>query len=945
MQLNDPSLLHEASLLNGEWVAAQSNKRFDIEGEPTTLPDVDKYVETSHAAFERYRHVNPRERAKFLLKWHELITKAREDIATIVVYETGKPMAEALGEVDYALGFAWWFAGEAERVRGSIALPSVSNRRTFVIKQPIGVSAALVPWNFPVAMIVRKVAAALAAGCTMIVKPSPETPLSVMALADLALRAGLAPGVLNVITTDNEYTPSVSERLCKHPLVRKVTFTGSTRVGSIIAKHCSEGLKKVTMELGGNCPFIVFDDGNLEQAVAALMILKWRTAGQACTHANRVYVQAGIYDKFAQMMLEATQKLKVGHGTDSGTTMGPLTTERGVEKLKKLVSDAISKGGKVLCGGKQPNGPQGYFFEPTIISGMTSEMLASQEEIFGPLLGLHRFETEEEAVKMANDTSMGLASYFFTKDIDRTWRLLESLEAGMIGMNTAQSRSYYRGPNPIDIGNASPSFKRIPTRSDQQILHDSSCANQLHLTKFCSRRLDAMSPSRSTRESSKRKLDSTDDDQEKRYVSTTVMTMFYHSIAISQLVDVQSKLSRVITTMQALSGSVSSVLDKPSQVASTDKVEATESPSSRQETPKDIDVDIAADDYPKLDTSTSSATHTILIQNQSSGLDDPVDIMPQTLNQGLARSDNSFPEFNHDILALESLTPHTNSLSHQLPNIWSFEYQMGLQPCEFSRSVFTLEHTADHPVGSLYQQVLMVLSLFNSITRPDVMAWYAKTRFYHIVDLTAWQIYPCTGTLSKVHEQYRPTEVQLQQQYPRVIDWIPFPTIRNRLIRLHAANPQIDQIFCDTVSSYVVEANMADLIMGAPAVTAYIRVTDVIANIPSTTPGSDPQPSAMLPAPDADTLFSSPEYARAVFKKLDIDRGISHYKMDPAFFGTYPELYDPSVDIAAKGIPLRPDVQLRLTYPKPLDSSTFQTYRSFMDFSLYAPLSVAQGFR
>lgn len=239
----------------------------------------------------------------------------------------------------------------------------------------------------------------------------------------------------------------------------------------------------------------------------------------------------------------------------------------------------------------------------------------------------------------------------------------------------------------------------------------------------------------------------------------------------------------------------------------------------------------------------------------------------------------------------------------------------------------------------------MVLSLFNSITRPDVMAWYAKTRFYHIVDLTAWQIYPCTGTLSKVHEQYRPTEVQLQQQYPRVIDWIPFPTIRNRLIRLHAANPQIDQIFCDTVSSYVVEANMADLIMGAPAVTAYIRVTDVIANIPSTTPGSDPQPSAMLPAPDADTLFSSPEYARAVFKKLDIDRGISHYKMDPAFFGTYPELYDPSVDIAAKGIPLKPDVQLRLTYPKPLDSSTFQTYRSFMDFSLYAPLSVAQGFR
>ncbi|KAE8136790.1 hypothetical protein BDV38DRAFT_271883 [Aspergillus pseudotamarii] len=457
-----------------------------------------------------------------------------------------------------------------------------------------------------------------------------------------------------------------------------------------------------------------------------------------------------------------------------------------------------------------------------------------------------------------------------------------------------------------------------------------------------------MSPSRSTRESSKRKLDSTDDDQEKR----------------------------VITTMQALTGSVSSVLDKPSQVASTDKVEVTDSVSSGQQTPKDIDVDIIADDDSALDT---ACTHTVSIHDQSSGLDDSVDIMPQPLDEGLAGCGNSFPEFDHDILALGSLSPHANSLGHELPNIWSFEYQMGLQPyanafsCSqqfsvtlgkdwiesnspFSDHIQVLQQLLKSKLDFirplfepspqlLYQQVLMVLSLFNSITRPDVMAWYAKTRFYHIVDLTAWQIYPCTRTLSKVHEQYRPTEVQLQQQYPRVIDWIPFPSIRNRLIRLHAANPQIDQIFCDTVSSYVIEANMADLIMGAPAVTAYIRVTDVIANIPSTTPGSESQPSAVLPAPDAATLFSSSEYARAVFKKLDIDCGISHYKMDPAFFGTYPELYDPSVDIAARGIPLRPDVQLRLTYPKPLDSSMFQTYRSFMDFSLYSPLSVAQVFR
>jgi succinate-semialdehyde dehydrogenase len=406
--------------------------------------DVDAYVTTSEAAFQKYKHVNPRERAKILLKWHELITAARDDIAKIVVYETGKPLTEALGEVDYALGFAWWFAGEAERIRGSIAQPSIGNRRTFVIKQPIGVSVALVPWNFPIAMTIRKVAAALAAGCTMILKPSPETPLSAMALADLAIRAGLPPGVLNIISTDNVNTPSVAEALCKHPLVRKVTFTGSTAVGSIVARNCSVGLKKVTMELGGNCPFIVFNDGDLEQALAALMILKWRTAGQACTHANRVYVQSGIYDKFTELLLQATRKLSVGHGMVSNTTMGPLTTGRGVEKLQRQVQDAINKGGQILCGGKRPDNlspeyENGYFFEPTIIANMSSDMLTTKEETFGPLLGLYKFETEDEVVQLANDTSMGLASYFFTQDVNRTWRLLENLEAGMIGMNTGKS--------------------------------------------------------------------------------------------------------------------------------------------------------------------------------------------------------------------------------------------------------------------------------------------------------------------------------------------------------------------------------------------------------------------------------------------------------------------------------------------------------------------------
>ncbi|KAF4965110.1 hypothetical protein FSARC_7049 [Fusarium sarcochroum] len=397
-QLDDPSILHESSLLNGEWVSSRSRDTFDVEdpGSRTvfaTCPvnkveDVDPYVTSSHEAFLKYRHVNPRERAEKLLEWYRLITNAREDIAKLVTYETGKPLTEARGEVDYALGFAWWFAGEAERIRGSIAIPSVSDRRTFVIKQPIGVSVALVPWNFPVAMIIRKVAAALAAGCSMIVKPSPKTPLSVIALADLALKAGFPPGVFNVITTDNANTPSV------------------------------------TMELGGNCPFIIFNDGDLDQAVAALMILKWRTAGQACTHANRVYVQSGVYDQFAQKILQATQNLRVSHAA---------------EKLDRHVADAVAKGGKVLCGGASPSGLGGYFFEPTIISDMTAFMLTTNEEIFGPLLGLYRFETEEEVVEAANNTSMGLASYFFTKDTDRTWRLLEILEAGMIGMNTGNA--------------------------------------------------------------------------------------------------------------------------------------------------------------------------------------------------------------------------------------------------------------------------------------------------------------------------------------------------------------------------------------------------------------------------------------------------------------------------------------------------------------------------
>lgn len=396
-------------------------------------------MKTAHTAFQQYRATTPRQRAQWLLRWDTLIREAKPDIARILTHETGKPLAEAMGEIDYATSFTWWFAGEAERIHGTISASSMPNRRVLTVKQPIGVAVALVPWNFPIAMILRKAGAAFAAGCTMIVKPSPETPIATLAVAHLAQRAGFPPGVFNVLTTDLANTPSLSESLCKHPLVKKVSFTGSTRVGKLIAGHCATGLKKVTLELGGNCPFLVFDDANLDLALDQLMTLKWRHAGQACITANRVYVQAGIYDAFAQRLKERTNTLVIGHGAREGTTMGPLTTPQGVDKARKQVEDAQKHGATVLCGGTPPENKEGYFFPPTILTGMTPDMLISQEESFAPIAALYKFDTEEEAVHCANDTSMGLASYAFTRDVNRVWRLMENLEAGMIGLNSGMS--------------------------------------------------------------------------------------------------------------------------------------------------------------------------------------------------------------------------------------------------------------------------------------------------------------------------------------------------------------------------------------------------------------------------------------------------------------------------------------------------------------------------
>ncbi|KAF2269285.1 aldehyde dehydrogenase [Lojkania enalia] len=448
-KLSNPDLLHNESFVHGRWVKSCSGNSFEVVDPGTGKPwiecpindasDVDAAVRSSHECFQKYRKLSPRIRAQMLFKWDSLIRENREDIATILVYETGKPRAEAYGEIDYSTGFTWWFAGEAERIQGSVFTPALPDRRVFTIKQPLGVAAALVPWNFPIAMILRKAGAALAAGCTMIVKPSPETPITILALTYLASKAGFPSGALNVLTTDLEKTPELSEALCRHELIKKVSFTGSTRVGKLVAKMCADNLKKVTLELGGNCPVLIFDDANTDQAMSQIFALKYRHAGQACITANRIYVQSGIFDKFLEKWKTESSKIVVGHGADKATTMGPVTTPRGIEKASALVEDARSKGAMIHMGGNKISKNGGYFFEPTVITGVTTDMDISKEEIFAPVCTFIKFETEGEAVKAANDTNMGLASYVFTKNIDRMWRLFEDLEAGMIGLNTGNS--------------------------------------------------------------------------------------------------------------------------------------------------------------------------------------------------------------------------------------------------------------------------------------------------------------------------------------------------------------------------------------------------------------------------------------------------------------------------------------------------------------------------
>jgi succinate-semialdehyde dehydrogenase/glutarate-semialdehyde dehydrogenase len=370
-------------------------------------------------------------RAAVLRRWHDLILENTDDLGLLMTLEQGKPLAEAKGEVKYGASFIEWFAAECQRAYGDIIPPHAAGLRLLVTKQPVGVVAAITPWNFPVAMITRKVAPALAAGCTVVLKPSEETPLSALALAELANRAGFPPGVLNIVTGMD--APAIGRVLTGSTVVRKLSFTGSTEVGKLLMRQSADTVKKISLELGGNAPFIVFDDADIDAAVEGAVISKYRNAGQTCVCANRIYVQSGVYEKFLEKFSAAVQKQKVGPGTEQGVTIGPLINQEALEKVERLVDDAFGKGARILTGGKSMTGT---FYEPTVLADVTKGMDILGEEIFGPVAPVIRFETEEAVIEMANDTPYGLASYFYGRDIGRVFRVAEALDYGMVGVNT-----------------------------------------------------------------------------------------------------------------------------------------------------------------------------------------------------------------------------------------------------------------------------------------------------------------------------------------------------------------------------------------------------------------------------------------------------------------------------------------------------------------------------
>ncbi|WP_174436255.1 NADP-dependent succinate-semialdehyde dehydrogenase [Azospirillum brasilense] len=442
LSLNDQSLLRTQAYVNGAWRDAFSGKTFAVTNPATgeelaQVADVGaeetrQAINAADAALPAWRAKTAKERAAILRRWFELIMAAQEDLAVLMTLEQGKPLAEARGEVAYGASFIEWFAEEGKRVYGDVIPSFAGNKRIVVLKEPIGVVAAITPWNFPNAMITRKVGPALAAGCTIVVKPAEDTPLSTLALAELAERAGVPAGVFNIVTGSDPV--AIGGELTASPIVRKLSFTGSTEVGKILMRQSADTVKKVSLELGGNAPFIVFDDADLDEAVKGALASKYRNSGQTCVCANRLLVQAGVYDAFAAKLAEAVKQIRVGNGMEAGITQGPMINGQAVEKVEELMGDALAKGAKVALGGKR-HGLGGTFFEPTILTGVTTEMRVAREEIFGPVAPLFKFETEADAIRMANDTEFGLAAYFYSRDIGRVWRVAEQLEYGMVGIN------------------------------------------------------------------------------------------------------------------------------------------------------------------------------------------------------------------------------------------------------------------------------------------------------------------------------------------------------------------------------------------------------------------------------------------------------------------------------------------------------------------------------
>ncbi|GJM32589.1 MAG: NAD-dependent succinate-semialdehyde dehydrogenase [Saprospiraceae bacterium] len=446
MNLKNKLLLKDKTLLNGKWVSANSGKTFSVNnpydgshiGEVPDMgaAETKAAIDAAAKAFPAWRDKTAADRAGILKKWYALQMEHLDDLAVILTTEQGKPLAEAKGEIRYGASFVEWFAEEARRVYGDVIPGHGSELRIITIKQPIGVAAAITPWNFPNAMITRKVAPALAAGCTVVIKPAEDTPLSALALAALAEEAGFPPGVLNIITTSQP--AAVGNELTTNPLVRKLSFTGSTEIGKLLMEKCAGTVKKLSLELGGNAPFIVFDDADLDAAVQGAIASKYRNAGQTCVCANRLYAQTGIYEKFTQKLAAAVKQMSVGNGLEKGIEIGPLINAEALEKVERLLEDAIAKGAKVLTGGKKKTfgKANGSFYEPTVLTEVHPNMAINSEEIFGPIAPITKFETEEEVIQLANDTPFGLASYFYGRDYARIWRVAEALEYGMVGINT-----------------------------------------------------------------------------------------------------------------------------------------------------------------------------------------------------------------------------------------------------------------------------------------------------------------------------------------------------------------------------------------------------------------------------------------------------------------------------------------------------------------------------